>query len=102
MAYESFLNQLAVAYRKTTQTGKAVEDWIEMSRIKCMVESVSPSEVLTDDLRRLKVDYRVYVLPTADVDDGDKLSVNNYNLIIKRVDNIALMNRVVVCWVTKI
>lgn len=102
MSYASFLNRKAVIYRKTTETGKAVEDWVEMARCNCMVESISPSEILTDDLRRLKVDYRVYVSPGASIDDGDKLLVNNYNLIVKRVDDIALMNRVIVCWVTKI
>ncbi|MBU0650242.1 head-tail adaptor protein [Patescibacteria group bacterium] len=102
MSYESFLNKTAIAYRKTTDTGKAIEDWVEVATINCMVVSVSPSEVLTDDLRRLRVDYKVFIPPNSGVISGDKLTVSGHSLIIKRVDDIALMNKVIECWATKI
>jgi len=102
MSYESFLNQTATVYRKSVGTGKPVEDWVLLKTVKCMVVSVSPTDNLMDDLRNMKVDYKVFIPPNTNIENGDKLVVNGYSLILKRIDDVALMGRVILCWTSKI
>jgi hypothetical protein len=102
MSYESFLNQTATVYRKSVGTGKPIEDWVYFKTVKCMVVSVSPTDILMDDLRSMKVDYKVFIPVNTGIENGDKFVVSGYSLINKRIDDIAFMNRVILCWTSKI
>jgi head-tail adaptor len=102
MSYESLLNQVATVYRKTTGTGKPIEEWKEITKIKCMVTGISSQEMVFDELARLNVNYKVFILPKSLVKVGDKLVVGQHSLLVKFIEDVALRGKVIICWTTKI
>ncbi len=100
MSYNSFLTETGIVYRKTTGTGQVIESWTEVEQIKCMVVNISPNEVSTEELRGMKIDYKVFVPKT--IKTGDKIVVSGHNLIVKKIEDVALKGKVIICWVTKI
>ncbi len=96
------LKNTAKVFRKTTGTGQAIENWREIGEIRCLIVSISFTEGLLGDLAQLKIDYKMYILPEADIKNGDKILSLGQNYIVQKIDNICQMNKVVECLLTKL
>lgn len=102
MSYYSMLKNTAKVYRKTTNTGQAIENWQEISEIKCLIVSISFNDAILNELTQLRIDHKMYIPPKTDVKTGDKIVSDGTNFILKKIDNICQMGRVIECWMTKL
>ena len=88
MPVKDFLNLSVVSKRKASDTGHAVEAWVNVNTaLKCCIFPASPSDVIAfqSPYLRTSVSHKMYCLNSEDIKSGDKIVEGEDEYLVKRI-----------------